>query len=263
MLAMTPSPSPERGTGGSAPRPTLDPDEVARFQAIAAEWWDANGKFRPLHQIGPARLTFIRDQVLAHFGRPAGGLKPLAGLSVLDIGCGGGLVSEPLARLGAQVTGVDPGEETIAAARTHAAAQNLQIDYRVATAEALADAGETYQVVLCLEVVEHVPDVETFIKLIVRLVQPGGILILSTINRTWKSFGLAIVAAEYILGWLPRGTHTWDRFVTPDELSGHIRTAGLTPGAMKGIVYDPLRDRWQTADDTDVNYMIAATNPAT
>jgi 2-polyprenyl-6-hydroxyphenyl methylase/3-demethylubiquinone-9 3-methyltransferase len=255
--------SPEHESRNGGPRSTLDPQEVARFQAIASEWWDANGKFRPLHQIGPARLTFIRDQILTHIGRPLAGASPLKDIAILDIGCGGGLVSEPLARLGARVTGIDPGPETIAAAQSHAAAQNLAIDYRAATAESLVEAGEVFDVVLCLEVVEHVPDVAAFVNLISRLVRPGGLLVMSTINRTLKSFGLAIVAAEYILGWLPRGTHQWDRFVKPDELSEHLKRAGLAVRATQGLSYDPLRDHWHLSIDTDVNYMIAAEIPAT
>lgn len=260
--AMETSTSPDHRAGNNGPRSTLDPGEVARFQAIASEWWDTNGKFRPLHQIGPARLTFIRDRILGHLSRTAAHLKPLEGITILDIGCGGGLVSEPLARLGARVTGIDPGPDTIAAAKAHAAAQSLDIDYRTSTAEALVEAREEFDVVLCLEVVEHVPDVDAFVGMIARLVRPGGMLIMSTINRTLKSFGLAIVAAEYVLGWVPRGTHRWDRFVTPEELSAHLKAADFTIRATEGLAYDPLRDRWQLTTDTDVNYMIAAARPA-
>lgn len=239
----------------------LDPAEVARFQALAKAWWDPTGKFRPLHQIGPTRLTFVRDQLARHFGRGTGGLRPLQGLSVLDVGCGGGLMSEPLARLGARVTGIDPGEKNVAIARGHAEPQGLAIDYRVATVEELVAAGERYDAVVCLEVVEHVPDVGAFVKSCTDLVRPGGMLVLSTINRTMKSYALAIVAAEYVLGWLPRGTHQWERFVTPDELTRHMAAAGLTDPRLEGFVYSPLRDAWSLSSDTDVNYLASAAKP--
>jgi 2-polyprenyl-6-hydroxyphenyl methylase/3-demethylubiquinone-9 3-methyltransferase len=228
---------------------------------MAAEWWDPKGKFRPLHQLGPARLTFIRDQILGHYRRPSNNLKPLSGLTILDIGCGGGLISEPLARLGAAVTGIDPGAENIKAARSHAEPQGLTIDYQETTVEALAGENATFDVVLCLEVVEHVPDVGAFLATAARLVRPGGLMILSTINRTLKSYALAIVAAEYILGWLPRGTHQWERFVTPDEMRRYLGAAGLGSACFSGLVYSPLSDAWSLADDTDVNYLAAAGRP--
>ncbi|MEQ1577379.1 MAG: bifunctional 2-polyprenyl-6-hydroxyphenol methylase/3-demethylubiquinol 3-O-methyltransferase UbiG [Hyphomicrobium sp.] len=236
---------------------TLDPAEVERFQRIAGEWWDAKGKFRPLHKLGPARLTFIRDEIVRHFNKTSGGLKPLAGLTVLDIGCGGGLVSEPVARMGAKVTGLDPGEENIVAARAHAEPQGLPIEYRIGLVEDLAAAGEQFDAVLCLEVVEHVPDVGAFLKTCAGLVRPGGVMILSTINRNIKSYALAIVAAEYILGWLPRGTHQWERFVTPGELTRFAADAGLTSPRLSGMTFDPLRDVWSLSSDTDVNYLMA------
>jgi 2-polyprenyl-6-hydroxyphenyl methylase/3-demethylubiquinone-9 3-methyltransferase len=239
----------------------LDPAEVERFQALAKAWWDPTGKFRPLHQIGPARLTFVRDEIARHFGRETGGLRPLKDLTVLDVGCGGGLMSEPLARLGARVTGIDPGEKNIRIARGHAEPQGLAIDYRVATVEQLVGAGERYDAVVCLEVVEHVPEVGAFVKACADLVRPGGILVLSTINRTVKSYALAIVAAEYVLGWLPRGTHQWERFVTPDELARHIGAAGLAAPRLMGLVYSPLRDAWSLAAETDVNYLASAVRP--
>lgn len=249
-----------------APQPAqsdnVDPAEVARFQALAKAWWDPTGKFRPLHQIGPVRLTFVRDELQRHYGRAAGGLRPLKDLAVLDVGCGGGLMSEPLARLGARVTGIDPGARNIAIARDHAEPQGLAIDYRVATVEDLVAAGAEYDAVLALEVVEHVPDVGAFVKACAALVRPGGLLILSTINRTLKSYALAIVAAEYVLGWLPRGTHQWERFVTPDELAGHIAAAGLAAPRVMGMAFSPLRDEWSLAPETDVNYLAAATKPA-
>jgi len=252
------SPTTEAPSPGSG---NVDPVEVERFQNLAKAWWDPTGKFRPLHQIGPVRLTFIRDELQRHFGREAGGLRPLDGLSVLDVGCGGGLVSEPLARMGARVTGIDPGERNIAIARGHAEPQGLAIDYRVATVEELGPAGEQYDAVVCLEVVEHVPDVAAFVKALAGVVRPGGILVLSTINRTAKSYALAIVAAEYVLGWLPRGTHQWERFVTPDEMTRYLSAAGLAPPRYEGFVFNPLRDAWRLADDTGVNYLASAVKP--
>ena len=247
---------------GPASSRTLDPAEVERFRRMADEWWDANGKFRPLHKLGPARLTFIRDEIVRHFGQQSGaenrgGLKPLAGLRVLDIGCGGGLVSEPVARMGASVTGLDPGEENILAARAHAEPQGLAIDYRIGLVEDLAARGEQFDAVLCLEVVEHVPDVGAFVKTCASLVRPGGVMILSTINRNIKSYALAIVAAEYVLGWLPRGTHQWERFVTPDELTRYATAAGLNAPRLSGMTFNPLRDTWSLSSDTDVNYLMA------
>jgi 2-polyprenyl-6-hydroxyphenyl methylase/3-demethylubiquinone-9 3-methyltransferase len=242
--------------------PTLDPREVERFERMAGEWWDPNGKFRPLHRQGPARLSFIRDQLVHHFGRPANTRHPLQGLAVLDIGCGGGLVSEPLARLGAHVTGIDPTEQSIAVARAHAEAQGLEIDYRAVRAETLVASGETFDAVVCLEVVEHVPDVGAFLNMAGTLVRPGGMLVISTLNRTWKSYALAIIAAEYVLGWLPRGTHDWQRFVTPDELARHLAAAGFGGPRFSGLVYDVIRDSWRLDPDCDVNYMAAAARPA-
>lgn len=247
------------GRKGSA---TVDDAEVERFGRIADEWWDPNGKFRPLHKLGPARLGFVKDRIISHYARDGRALKALAGLSVLDIGCGGGLISEPLARLGADVTGIDPALENIAAAQRHAADSGLTVTYRSELAETLVDEGATFDVVLCLEVVEHVPDVGAFLAVVSRLVRPGGLLIASTINRTIKAYALAIVGAEYILRWLPVGTHQWERFVTPDELNRHLTAAGLGPAHMEGLVYDPFKDRWSLSGDTDVNYMAAAARPA-
>ena len=249
----------DAASGEPTTRRSLDPAEVARFDGIAAEWWDSGGKFRPLHRQGPARLAFIKDTLLSHFGRPASGeLRCLKGLSVLDVGCGGGLISEPLSRLGAIVTGIDPGTEAIAVARRHAAAQGLSIDYRVATAEELATAGQRFDAVLCLEVIEHVPSVSELLGTLAHLLRPGGLLIVSTLNRTLKSYALAIVAAEYVLGWLPRGTHDWHRFVTADELKRHLESAGFSVSRLSGLVYDVLHDRWRLGSDCDVNYMAAA-----
>ena len=238
---------------------TLDPSEVDRFSRIAAEWWDPNGKFRPLHQLGPARMEFIRDAIVDGLRlTPApGALRQLENIQILDIGCGGGLVAEPLARLGANVTGVDPSTETIAAASAHAAAQNLTIDYRAVRAEDVASTGKTFDVVTCLEVVEHVPDRDAFLAVAISLVRPGGLLILSTINRTVKSYALAIIGAEFILRWLPIGTHQWQRFVTPDELRQSVERSGLTAEPPRGVVYNPLTGNWSLSGDVDVNYFLS------
>jgi 2-polyprenyl-6-hydroxyphenyl methylase / 3-demethylubiquinone-9 3-methyltransferase len=245
----------------TAESPTVDPAEVARFAALAATWWDPNGKMGMLHKFNPVRLGFIRDAACRQFGRDPKRLDSLKGLRILDIGCGGGILCEPLARLGAAVVGVDPAPANIAAARLHAEKSGLAIDYRAATAEALADAGERFEVVLAMEVVEHVADVSLFVRRCAEMVKPGGLMIAATINRTLKSFALAIVGAEYVLGWLPRGTHRWDRFVTPNELEiamteGRMRLAGET-----GVIYHPIADRWQVSSDMDVNYMLTAEKP--
>lgn len=250
-----------KSSSGQAPDRTLDPAEIDRFAQIAGEWWDPHGKFRPLHKLGPARLTFIRDRLAGHFARENTGLRPLQGLNVLDIGCGGGLVCEPLTRLGATMTGIDPAAEGIAAARVHAEQQGLAVTYRTATVENLVAERANFDAVLCLEVVEHVPDPGAFLKLCAALVRPGGMLIMSTINRTVKAYALAIVGAEYVLRWLPRGTHQWERFVTPDELARYVAAAGLGPAYVKGLVYNPLADRWSLSPDTDVNFMAAAASP--
>jgi 2-polyprenyl-6-hydroxyphenyl methylase/3-demethylubiquinone-9 3-methyltransferase len=236
---------------------TLDREEVARFARLG-EWWDAGGPFRQLHRINPVRLTYIRDQLCRSFERdPTQGLS-LAGLSVLDIGCGGGLVCEPLARLGARVTGIDPGAETIEAAQAHADAAGLDIDYQMATAEELVGCGESHDAVLLLEVVEHVPDVPAFLKTVAPLVKPEGVMILSTLNRTLKAYALAILGAELILRWLPVGTHQWQRFVRPEELADALGGAGLTLTDTKGLIYDPFADEWGLGADTDVNYFASA-----
>jgi 2-polyprenyl-6-hydroxyphenyl methylase/3-demethylubiquinone-9 3-methyltransferase len=243
------------------PRATLDTGEVDRFARIASEWWDPNGKFRPLHKIGPARLSFVVESLAVHFNLPSG-LRRLSGLKLLDIGCGGGLISEPLARLGADVTGIDPAPENIETARRHAEAIGLAVSYRQALVEDLAAENATFDAVLCLEVVEHVPDVPAFLKICSGLVRPGGLMIVSTLNRTLKAYFLAIIGAEYVLRWLPVGTHQWERFVTPDELRKHVLAAGLGEPTLRGLVYDPLADQWSLSDDTDVNYLAAAAKPA-
>ncbi len=246
-----------KGEHGS-PAATLDPAELDRFARLASQWWDANGKFRTLHLIGPARLTFLRDAIVSHFNRAPGGLRPLEGLSILDIGCGGGLVCEPLARLGARLTGIDPATKNIEAARRHAAGQDLSIEYRSARVEDLVAERATFDAVACLEVIEHVPDPGQFLKTCASLVRPGGLLLISTINRTLKAYLLAIVGAEYVLRWLPVGTHQWERFVTPQELQRCLLAAGFAAPTFKGLVYSPLADAWSLADDTDVNYFAAA-----
>jgi 2-polyprenyl-6-hydroxyphenyl methylase/3-demethylubiquinone-9 3-methyltransferase len=237
---------------------TLDRNEVAHFAKDAARWWDATGPFKPLHRITRERLTYIRDQLCQRFARDKTEAQSLKGLSILDIGCGGGLVSEPLTRLGASVTGIDPGAENIEAARAHAKGMGLEIDYRVATAEEIAASGATYGAVLLLEVVEHVPDVPAFLKLIAPMVKPGGIMLLSTLNRTYKAYAFMIIAAELILRLVPAGTHQWQRFVTPEELRAALRAAGLTPTDTTGLVYNPLSDEFNLSRDTDVNYFAAA-----
>jgi 2-polyprenyl-6-hydroxyphenyl methylase/3-demethylubiquinone-9 3-methyltransferase len=241
---------------------TLDAEEVRRFSKIASEWWDPSGKFRPLHQIGPPRLSFIRNAAITHFGRDASNMRPLAGLTVLDVGCGGGLVSEPLSRMGAAVTGIDPSAKNIAIAKSHAEPHGLTIDYRALRVEDLVAAGETFDIVACLEVVEHVPDPGKFIAECAALARPSGLVIFSTLNRTFKSWVLAIVGAEYVLGWLPRGTHQWERFMTPDEMARHAEAAGLAAPRFEGIVYSPLHDVWSLAPDTDVNYLAATSKKA-
>lgn len=241
---------------------SIDPDEVDRFAAMADEWWDENGPMRPLHRLNPIRLGYIRDRLAARFGRETRSSKVLSGLRILDIGCGAGIVSEPLARMGATVTGIDPSPEIIAAARLHAEGSGLAIDYRATTAEALASEEVAFDAVLILEVVEHVTDVPAFVASVASLVKPGGIVVASTINRTLKAFALAIVGAEYVLRWLPHGTHSYDKLVTPAELSAAFRAAGLAPAGETGVMYVPIADRWRLTGDMDVNYMMTSVRPA-
>ncbi len=237
---------------------TIDTAEVERFARHAPDWWDPRGPMAALHKLNPVRLGYIRDRAADHFGRDPRMLDCLNGLRMLDIGCGGGVLSEPLARLGADMVGADPAEENIEVARIHADQSGVAVDYRATTAEALAAAGERFDVVLAMEVVEHVADVELFVEICAAMVKPGGLMIAATLNRTLKSFALAIVGAEYVLRWLPRGTHQWDKFVTPRELERAIERAGLQVTGERGVIYNPLADRWQLSSDMDVNYMLVA-----
>ena len=233
----------------------IDQHEIEQFNAQAGEWWDRTGPFAMLHRLGPPRLAFIRAAAQRHLGVSPDARRPLIGLNCLDVGCGGGLIAEPLTRLGANVTAIDPGSETIGAAKAHAQAANLVIDYRVTTAEALAAEAHAYDVVTCLDVIEHVPEPADLVSTLSKLVKPGGCLIISTINRTPKSYALAIIGAEYVLGWLPRGTHDWNRFVTTGELRQYATAAGLNDFHAEGIVYHLIADAWKGSPDADVNYI--------
>jgi 2-polyprenyl-6-hydroxyphenyl methylase/3-demethylubiquinone-9 3-methyltransferase len=243
----------------ASPRTTVDDAEIRRFSAMAADWWSPTGKFRPLHKFNPIRLAYIKTQLCSHFGRDDRSAKALDDLAILDIGCGGGLLSEPLARLGATVTGADASATNIEVAKLHAATSGLTIDYRATTAEAIADAGETFDVVLAMEIIEHVSDVDLFLKECARMVRPGGLLLVATLNRTPKSFALAIIGAEYILRWLPVGTHDWSKFVKPSEVIAAVEADGLSVIDKTGVSFNPLLDRWSLAPkDLDVNYMVLA-----
>jgi 2-polyprenyl-6-hydroxyphenyl methylase/3-demethylubiquinone-9 3-methyltransferase len=237
-----------------------DESEIARFNAMARQWWDPNGPMKPLHRLNPTRLAFFRAEAARHFDRDARSLRPFEGLSLLDIGCGAGLVTEPMARIGFDVSGIDPAEENIAIAEDHAEKGGLSIRYRAMTVEALP-AGERYDVVTLLEVVEHVPDVGAMVAEAAKHLKPGGLFIGSTINRTLKAFGLAILGAEYVLRWVPRGTHSYEKFVTPEEFEDHIAAAGLKPITRQGMVFNPLTNQWLLANDTDVNYFVTARKP--
>ena len=253
-----PKSAPPRGAGGSS----VDEAEIARFAAMARDWWDPHGKLAPLHKMNPARLVLIRDAVCRHFARDPAQATPLQGLNVVDLGCGGGLICEPMARLGAKVTGIDAGEETVVVARAHAADMGLSVDYRHTTAEALADAGAQFDVVLNLEVVEHVADVPAFMAAACDLVKPGGLQIVTTLNRTARSFALGIVAAEYLLRWTPPGTHDWRKFLRPSEVARHLRSGGLRVRNVTGMTYSPLTDSWSASSDTGVNYLMVAEKAA-
>ncbi len=244
-----------------AQRTTIDAGEVERFSQLAQEWWNPNGKFKPLHKFNPVRLAYIRDQIAAHFSRDARAAKPLAGLRILDIGCGGGLLCEPMARLGADVVGADASETNIAVARLHATDSRVKIDYRATTAEALAEHGEKFDVILNMEVVEHVADVDLFLSKCAEMVKPGGLMFVATINRTLKAWGLAIIGAEFVLGWLPRGTHQYDKLVRPQELESGLSIAEMTIIDRTGVTYNPLSDQWNRSRDLDVNYMVLAAKP--
>lgn len=238
---------------------TIDPAEVAKFEAMAAEWWDPNGKFKPLHLMNPCRLDYITQQIAAEFDRTLAGPLPFAGLRILDIGCGGGLLSEPMARLGATVVGADAAPRNIPVAQVHAEQSGLTIDYRVTTAEDMAAAGEQFDVVLNMEVVEHVADPTAYLTACRQLLRPGGLMICSTLNRNPKSFLMAIIGAEWVMRWLPKGTHDWARFITPDELYELIRRAGLDPVDRRGMVFNPVSWRWSLSDrDLSVNYVTAS-----
>ena len=237
---------------------SIDPDEVEQFARLGAQWWNPRGPMAALHKFNPVRLGYIRDQATAHFSRDPKKLDCLSGLRILDIGCGGGILSEPLARLGASMVGADPSEENIAIASAHAKDSGVSVDYRATTAEDLAAQGERFDIVLAMEVVEHVTDVGEFVVTCASMVKPGGLMIAATLNRTMKSFALAIVGAEYILRWVPHGTHQWDKFVTPEELERALVAGGLRVTAERGVIYNLLADRWQLSDDMDVNYMMVA-----
>jgi len=238
---------------------TISEDEIARFATIADEWWDPAGKFRPLHQLNPTRLEFIRDHLAVHFGRDSLHDKPLKGLKVIDIGCGGGLLAEPLCRMGADVTGIDAGAEAIRVARHHAKEMGLEIDYRQRSPETLADEQGGYDAVLSTEVVEHVADLDVFLAASAKLVRPGGTMVLSTLNRTWKSLVMAKIGAEYVMRWLPVGTHDWGKFCRPSELARHIRPYGLEVRALGGMDYNPFDGTWSLSSRLDVNYLMFAT----
>ena len=242
---------------------TVDPAEVAKFEAMAAEWWDVNGKFKPLHMLNPCRLDYITTQIAGEFDRDLKGDLPFRGLRILDIGCGGGLLSEPMARLGADVVGADAAERNIPVARIHAEQSGLEIDYRHTTAEALAEAGEQFDVVLNMEVVEHVASPPDYLTACQQLLKPGGLHICSTLNRNPKSYLMAIIGAEHVMRWLPKGTHEWSKFITPDELFDLLKEAGLDPVDRKGFVFNPVSWSWKLSDrDLSVNYVTASLKPA-
>lgn len=257
---MTNFTTPPHNSTGS---PSIDPKEVAKFSAMAASWWDPAGPMAPLHRMNPVRLSILRDLIEHHFEWPGDPIRPYAGLTIMDVGCGGGMVSEPLARLGAAVTGLDASAENIAVARVHAGQQRLAITYRCEAVERyLAEGAGGFDVVLCLEVVEHVADPAAFLKDVAQLVRPGGLLVAATLNRTARALATAVIGAEYILRWLPRGTHDWAKFMTPGELSDALRAGGLVPDGPIGLSYHPVTAQWSRSDSVSVNYMMAARRPA-
>lgn len=237
---------------------TVNDAEIAKFTAMAEEWWDPTGKFKPLHKFNPVRLAYIRDNLIRHFGRDPSSIRPFEGIRILDVGCGGGLLCEPLTRLGASVTGVDAAERNIAIAKIHAEQSGLDIDYRATTSEALVAAGESYDVVLNMEVVEHVDNVPLYMKSCADLVAPGGLTFTATLNRTARALALAVIGAEYVLRWLPRGTHDWNKFLTPEEIMAELRRNGLTVTDQSGVSYNPLTGEWRLSRDMAVNYMVLA-----
>ncbi|WMS42451.1 bifunctional 2-polyprenyl-6-hydroxyphenol methylase/3-demethylubiquinol 3-O-methyltransferase UbiG [Acuticoccus sp. MNP-M23] len=246
---------------GAMSETTIDAREVDKFDRLAAEWWNPNGKFKPLHKFNPVRLRFLREKLCRHFDRDPRAERPLEGLRILDIGCGGGLLSEPLANMGADVVGADAAPTNIEIAKRHAEQTGVPVDYRATTAEALASAGEEFDAVLAMEIVEHVSDVDAFVAACCTMVRPGGITVFATINRTLKALALAIVGAEYVLRWLPRGTHNYDRLVKPRELERAFTANGITPQEPIGVVYNPVKDAWSLSKDSDVNYMIIGLRP--
>ncbi len=245
---------------------SVDPVEIANFEAMAEEWWDENGKFKPLHKFNPIRIGYVRDTVISHFGLQTDDavvkLKPFAGLKVLDIGCGGGLLSEPMARLGADVIAADASRKNIQIASLHAEKSGLNIDYRHTTAEELAATGEKFDIILNMEVIEHVADIDGFVEACAAMLKPGGIMFVATLNRTAKSFAFAIVGAEYVLRWLPKGTHSWKKFLKPSEVARLARNNGLAVKDVAGATYNPFEDRWHISKDLSINYLLAAVNPA-
>ncbi len=243
------------------PRTTIDDDDLAKYDRLGDDWWAPDGPMGALHKFNPVRVAWIRD-LLVPDARQRDGALPLAGLRLLDVGCGGGVLSESLCRLGAAMVGVDPAPNNIAVAARHAAKGGLAIDYRCTTVETVAAAGETFDAVLLMEVVEHVNDVPGFVRDAARAVRPGGLMVGATLNRTLKSYALAIVGAEYVLRWLPRGTHDWHRFVTPAEFAAYMERCGLHSAAEAGVTFNPLRNRWHLSRDTGCNYMLAARKPA-
>ena len=257
---MTDAPTPDSGPAPTV-NGTVDAGEIARFSALAAEWWNPHGKFKPLHRFNPVRVGFLRDALAGHLGRDPLSDKPLAGLKLLDVGCGGGLLAEPMTRLGAEVTGIDASGPGLMAARLHAEQMGLAIDYRETTIEDLAASGTRFDAVLNMEVIEHVADRPAFLSASALALAPGGLMVVATLNRTAKAYALAIVGAEYILEWLPRGTHNWQKFVKPEELRAELAAAGLTVGETTGVTYNPLSDRWSLSRDASVNYMVSAVKP--